>query len=223
MAQQAASVSSAAAAPLAVQPDHAGQGRPSLRTASVYQPMLLQLSATADAPIVRMHYEQPEEPRRVSAADAAPLPGLPPRPTAAGQAEVVGTAAGAPFLDLLREPPATLPPADLSVTAGGGEQLVRVLGWLIVLMCVLCLLVLGLRRWQRSRGLLPSASARSRVLETLSLGPGRTVSLIEIQGLRALVGADAGGIRTIVLAPPAFDDELTAASESTDVISVRQA
>ena len=78
----------------------------------------------------------------------------------------------------------------------------------VVVLCALTLVIMATRRWQRSRGLLPTVSKRSRVLETLSLGPGKTVSLIEIDGMRALVGADSGGIRTIVPVTRTFEDEL---------------
>lgn len=113
-----------------------------------------------------------------------------------------------PFLDLNdQETPAVSRNAE-TATSDSTESIVRTLSTCIILGCLAILTLLGLRKWQRGRGLLPGAGGRSRVIETLSLGPGRTVSLIEMDGLRALVGADAGGIRTIVMAPRAFSEEM---------------
>jgi Na+-translocating ferredoxin:NAD+ oxidoreductase RnfE subunit len=47
------------------------------------------------------------------------------------------------------------------------------------------------------------------VLETLSIGPGRAVSLVQLGSVRAVVGTDGSGIKTIVLAPPAFEEQLS--------------
>lgn len=94
-----------------------------------------------------------------------------------------------------------------AVTASTMDQ-VRLGAWMLILFCGMVLAVLAMRRWKRNQGLLPATGKTSRVVETLSLGPGRSVSLIEIAGMRALVGADAGGIRTIVMAPRTFDDEI---------------
>ena len=125
----------------------------------------------------------------------------------------------APFLDLTGgrdndAPLTSTPGSGMQPTAFSSEQFVTMLIWILVLICLMVLTILGLRRWQRTRGLLPVVNGQSRVLQTLSLGPGRTVSLIEMNGLRALVGADAWGIRTIVLAPPSFDEALSTAAES---------
>lgn len=94
-----------------------------------------------------------------------------------------------------------------AVTASTMDQ-VRLGAWMLILFCGMVLAVLAMRRWKRNQGLLPATGKTSRVVETLSLGPGRSVSLIEIAGMRALVGADTGGIRTIVMAPRTFDDEI---------------
>lgn len=119
----------------------------------------------------------------------------------------------APFLDLeptVRTGGANSPEQSPEVTlaTSPGNIIVRAVVWLVIAFCLLILAVLGVRRYQRSRGLLPSTGNQSRVVETLSVGPGRSVSLIEIAGLRALVAADAGGIKTLVLAPSIFPDEL---------------
>jgi hypothetical protein len=122
---------------------------------------------------------------------------------------VIRTVAAGPqenFLDLSTSALESLPTEN---TTGVPEfDQVRILAWVLIILCGCCLAVLAGRKWQRTRGLLPATAKGSRVLETLSLGPGRTVSLIEISGLRALVGSDAGGIRTIVLAPPSFSDQI---------------
>ena len=136
------------------------------------------------------------------------------------------------FLDLTKEQAATAtgepekPRAEESATLAGSASpvhiLTRAIAWIVVALCLLSLTVLGVRRWQRQRGLLPTTNARSRVLETLSLGPGRTVSLIEIAGFRALVAADVGGIRSLVLTPTSFQDEFAMADKELnhDPVSV---
>lgn len=129
------------------------------------------------------------------------------------------TNAEAPFLDLTAVnehdgPLSSTPGSGTPPVAFSSEQFVTMLIWILVLICLMVLTILGLRKWQRTRGLLPVVNGQSRVLQTLSLGPGRTISLIEMNGLRALVGADAGGIRTIVLAPPSFDETLSTVADS---------
>ena len=104
---------------------------------------------------------------------------------------------------------------DLSVTSSPTQVIMRAVAWISIVLCVCCLIVLGTRRWQRQRGLLPTTTSRSRVLETLSLGPSRTVSLIEMHGYRALVATDAGGIRSLVLAPATFEENLQEEQEMT--------
>ncbi|MFO0979972.1 MAG: flagellar biosynthetic protein FliO [Planctomycetaceae bacterium] len=121
---------------------------------------------------------------------------------------------GVPFLDLEPETrsggsarsPEHSP--EVTLATSPANVIVRAAVWLVITFCLLILAVLGVRRWQRARGLLPATGSQSRVVETLSVGPGRIVSLIEIAGLRALVASDAGGIKTLVLAPVNFPDEL---------------
>ncbi len=115
----------------------------------------------------------------------------------------------APFLDLTSTVESQPSEAPLEQPAIDTRQTIRIVAWLVVLLCGFSLVIAGLRRWQRSQGLLPVVGGQSRVMETLSLGPGRTVSLIELSGIRALVGSDAGGIRAIVIAPAAFREELS--------------
>lgn len=103
--------------------------------------------------------------------------------------------------------------AEVSVVTSPVQVLSRAVAWIVIALCLFSLAALGVRRWQRQRGLLPTPGSRSRVLETLSLGPGRSVSLIEMAGHRALVAFDAGGIKQLVLTPPSFQDELTEADE----------
>jgi len=107
---------------------------------------------------------------------------------------------------------------NLEITAGSNptQVLMRAVAWIVIALCIFSLTILGLRHWQRQRGLLPTTNSRSRVVETLSLGPGRTVSLIELAGFRALVASDAGGIRSLVLAPLSFPDELMEAGQASD-------
>ncbi len=122
------------------------------------------------------------------------------------------------FLDLSNGSSSAIPEADsnqtmasslgVSMSSSPTQVLMRAVAWIAIVLCVCCLGILGARRWQRERGLLPTVSSRSKVIETLSLGPSRTVSLIEMHGYRALVATDAGGIRSLVLAPSSFEDSL---------------
>jgi flagellar biogenesis protein FliO len=132
------------------------------------------------------------------------------------------------FLDLTSSSSASSSPAtseqaaaatlDVSMTSSPAQVVMRAVAWISIVLCVCCLIILGARRWQRERGLLPTTTSRSRVMETLSLGPGRTVSLIEMHGYRALVATDAGGIRSLVLAPASFEDSLMHDVETQDEV-----
>ena len=104
---------------------------------------------------------------------------------------------------------------SVSMTSSPTQVLMRAAAWIAIVLCVCCLAILGARRWQRERGLLPSTTSKSKVIETLSLGPSRTVSLIEMHGYRALVATDAGGIRSLVLAPATFEESLMHEQELT--------
>lgn len=103
--------------------------------------------------------------------------------------------------------------AEVAIETSPVQVLSRAVAWIVIALCLFSLAALGVRRWQRQRGLLPTPGSRSRVVETLSLGPGRSVSLIEMAGHRALVAFDAGGIKQLVLTPPSFQDELTEADD----------
>lgn len=124
------------------------------------------------------------------------------------------------FLDLRDDakPKSTSAPigergAEVAIETSPVQVLSRAIAWIVIALCLFSLAALGVRRWQRQRGLLPTPGSRSRVIETLSLGPGRSVSLIEMAGYRALVAFDAGGIKQLVLTPPSFQDELTEADD----------
>lgn len=97
--------------------------------------------------------------------------------------------------------------AEVTAAESPAHVVMRAVAWVVIALCLFSLGALGVRRWQRQRGLLPAPNSRSRVLETLSLGPGKTVSLIEMAGYRALVASDAGGIRQLVLASSSFNDD----------------
>ncbi|MEJ7593760.1 MAG: hypothetical protein WKF77_19655 [Planctomycetaceae bacterium] len=130
------------------------------------------------------------------------------------------------FLDLTTEPStagtdsqssqAMAATLNVSMTSSPMQVVMRAVAWISIVLCVCCLVILAARRWQRERGLLPTTTTRSRVLETLSLGPSRTVSLIEMHGYRALVATDAGGIRSLVLAPSTFEESLKQEEETTN-------
>ena len=128
------------------------------------------------------------------------------------------------FLDLTDSPTAvsdaksaqaTAATLNISMTSSPTQVVMRAVAWISIVLCACCLVILGARRWQRQRGLLPTTTSRSRVLETLSLGPSRTVSLIEMHGYRALVATDAGGIRSLVLTPSTFEESLKQEEEMT--------
>lgn len=108
--------------------------------------------------------------------------------------------------------------AELSMETSPQHVLYRAVAWIVIALCMFSLAALGVRKWQRQRGLLPTSNGSSRVLETLSLGPGRAVSLIEMSGYRALVAFDAGGIKQLVLAPRSFDEELNLNDEPEEVM-----
>jgi flagellar biogenesis protein FliO len=106
--------------------------------------------------------------------------------------------------------------AEISAASSPTQVIMRAVAWVVIALCLFSLAALGVRRWQRERGLLPTSNSRSRVIETLSLGPGRSVSLIEMSGYRALVAFDAGGIKQLVLAPTSFHDTFKEAEDSSE-------
>lgn len=117
-------------------------------------------------------------------------------------------AATTPFIDLNQEA-STPSPVMATGDSETNELFTRLAVWTVIILCLCVLTVLALRRWQRRQGILPAGAGRSRVLETLAIGPGRAVTLVQLGDVRALVGTDGSGINTIVLAPPAFEEELT--------------
>ena len=122
-----------------------------------------------------------------------------------------------PFIDLLNETPNE--PLASTSTGGTNQMFVRLAVWTVIILCLCILTLLALRRWQRRQGLLPPGVGQSRVLETLSIGPGRAVSLIQLGSVRAVVGTDGSGIKTIVLAPPAFEERLSEFNDDAPSIS----
>jgi flagellar biogenesis protein FliO len=55
---------------------------------------------------------------------------------------------------------------------------------------------------------------RLRLVESLPLGGRCMLHLVHVDQREILVGVDATGLKTIVPAPPAFDDVLDAAAQS---------
>ena len=53
--------------------------------------------------------------------------------------------------------------------------------------------------------MLPISQGNSRVLETVTIGPNRSVCLVQLRDVQAVVGCDASGIQSIVLAPASFE------------------
>ena len=118
-----------------------------------------------------------------------------------------------PFIDLTDNTSSDDSFATNDAQITDNELFVRLGIWTVIVLCLCTLTVLALRHWQRSKGMLPVSKNNARVLESVALGPNRVVSLVELRGIQAVVGCDAGGIKTIVLAPPSFDDEVSTASE----------
>jgi len=114
-----------------------------------------------------------------------------------------------PFIDL-RATESRREAVAASDTTNNSDLFVGLGVWTIIVLCLCVLTVLGIRQWQRGRGMLPVDNGSARVLETVSLGPNRMVSLVALGDVRAIVGCDAAGIRSIVLAPPSFEDALEA-------------
>jgi flagellar biogenesis protein FliO len=123
----------------------------------------------------------------------------------------VEKSSAAPFISLAADDTSSTSLGSVGGGLSDDNLLIQMATWTVVVLCLCVLTILGIRRWQRSRGMLPEGVQTGRIVDTLVLGPGRSISLIQIQGLRALVGCDATGIRTIALASPGFDDELTSA------------
>jgi flagellar biogenesis protein FliO len=113
-----------------------------------------------------------------------------------------------PFLDLTTDTAGEQAEMATGTEDGTKELFMRLAVWTVIILCLCVLTMLGLRHWQRRQGILPPKAGQARVLETLAIGPGRAVSLVQLGSVRAVVGTDGSGIKTIVLAPPAFDEEL---------------
>lgn len=92
------------------------------------------------------------------------------------------------------------------------ELIVRFISGTVIVLALCVAVIFGIRKWQQKHGMLPTAGgpSPSRVLETVVIGNRQTISLVQLQGLQAVVGCDATGIKSIVLAPPRFEDELPA-------------
>lgn len=111
-----------------------------------------------------------------------------------------------PFLDL--RPEATVSRDVQPEDATNSELFMRLGVWTVIILCCCFLVVLGIRYWQRSQGILPQTDNNARVLRSLSLGGNRTISLVQLGDVRALVGCDSSGVSNIVLAPQPFDMEM---------------
>ncbi len=142
-------------------------------------------------------------------------------PDASGQANAYSesqqnrAATATPFLDL-RRPEVPQQTASTPPSVGNSDLFVGLGVWTVIVLCLCVLTVLGIRHWQRGRGMLPLSNSSSRVLETVSLGPNRMISLVALGDVRAIVGCDAAGIRSIVLAPPRFEEELSMTEHQSD-------
>jgi flagellar biogenesis protein FliO len=112
----------------------------------------------------------------------------------------------APFIDLTNE---TLEGTTASTAEPSSiDMLIRLGTWTVIILCLCGLTALAIRRWQTKHGMLPVARGQSQIVETVSLGANRSISLVELRGVQALVGCDANGIQSIVPVPPAFPDLL---------------
>lgn len=111
-----------------------------------------------------------------------------------------------PFLDLDAEE--SVDAAASTELTSDTQLIVRFIGGTVLVLGLCVAVIFGIRRWQQKHGLLPPTSGPSRVLETVVIGNRQTISLVQLQGLQAVVGCDASGIKSIVLAPPTFEDVL---------------
>ncbi len=66
----------------------------------------------------------------------------------------------------------------------------------------------GMRRWQLGKGPAGAAGRELRLVETLHLGNRTSLHLVHLGKQAILVGADGGGIKSIVPLPKPFDDAL---------------
>ena len=114
----------------------------------------------------------------------------------------------APFIDLSDKEVPVAADASVSDATESMDMLIRLAVWTIIVLCLCTLTVLGIRRWQAQHGMLPLTRSNAQVLETISLGPHRSVSLVQLRHVQALVGCDASGIRSIVIAHASFEDAM---------------
>ena len=122
-----------------------------------------------------------------------------------------------PFLDLDAEPSANA--AVKNAEASTTDLAIRFMTGTVIVLGLCVVTILGIRKWQRSHGMLPMSEGDSKVLETVVIGPHRSVSLVQLRGLQAVVGCDASGIQSIVLAPPSFDDVMAETNEPDSLFS----
>jgi len=132
-----------------------------------------------------------------------------------GKPGVTETASQPAFLDL-DSPETTQTSAD-AAQPSDMDMIARLATWTVIILCLCVLTALGVRRWQRKNGMLPETQGHSRVLETVSLGPNRSVSLVQLRDIQAVVGCDASGIQSIVLAPASFDEVMGEADHGQPV------
>ncbi len=119
------------------------------------------------------------------------------------------------FLDL--DSPDTTQTAADATQPSDTDMIARLATWTVIILCLCVLTALGVRRWQRKNGMLPETHGNSRVLETVSLGPNRSVCLVQLRDIQAVVGCDASGIQSIVLAPASFDEVMGEADHGQPV------
>jgi len=124
------------------------------------------------------------------------------------------TTAAEPFLDLRNEDvapavsPAQSDQPDMST-------LIDIAAWTVVVLSLFGLCVLAFRYLKGNHKQTPTNAAKARIVESLSLGMRGEVSLIELDGIRIVVGSDASGFKAIGFPPMGFTDHLSQA-ESLD-------
>lgn len=134
-----------------------------------------------------------------------------PAETPAAAPELRGTPA--PFLDLTHP----LPRQASGDTPGGPDSSHspgEILGGVVGLLALCGLVLIVLRRVSRTTSKTPAGTGQGRVIETLLLGLRGELALVEIGGVRVVVGSDRTGLKVIGFPPSPFTDFIEEARDT---------